>query len=71
MASHVISNWNPEDKTSWDRSGHGVAQRNLWLSIPALTLAFAVWMVIGLTLYFAYGYKNSVLRRGKAPVSPE
>jgi NNP family nitrate/nitrite transporter-like MFS transporter len=54
MASHVISHWNPEDKASWDASGHGVAKRNLWLSIPALTLAFAiaalvlafaVWMV--------------------------
>ena len=45
MASHVISQWNPEDKASWDASGRSVAQRNLWLSIPALTLAFAVWMV--------------------------
>ena len=33
--------------------------------------AFAIWMVIGLALYFVYGYKNSVLRRGNAPVSPE
>ncbi len=33
--------------------------------------AFAIWMVIGLSLYFAYGYKNSVLRRGNAPVSPD
>ncbi len=45
MASHVIAHWNPEDKPFWDGPGHGVAQRNLWLSIPALTLAFAVWMV--------------------------
>ena len=44
MAS-VIAHWNPEDKGLWDRSGHSVATRNLWLSIPALTLAFAVWMV--------------------------
>ena len=44
-SSHVITSWNPEDKGFWERSGHGVAQRNLWLSIPALTLAFAVWMV--------------------------
>jgi len=45
MASHVIKHWNPEDKGFWSSSGHGVALRNLWLSIPALTLAFAVWMV--------------------------
>jgi APA family basic amino acid/polyamine antiporter len=32
--------------------------------------AFGIWMLIGLALYFAYGYKNSVLRSGKPPVSP-
>ncbi|OGB03758.1 MAG: nitrate/nitrite transporter [Burkholderiales bacterium RIFCSPHIGHO2_12_FULL_69_20] len=42
---HEIAHWNPEDKGFWDRRGRGVAARNLWLSIPALTLAFAVWMV--------------------------
>jgi MFS transporter, NNP family, nitrate/nitrite transporter len=45
MASHVITHWNPEDRTAWEGEGHVVARRNLWLSIPALTLAFAVWMV--------------------------
>jgi MFS transporter, NNP family, nitrate/nitrite transporter len=45
MASHVIEQWNPEDQAFWRRSGQSLAQRNLWLSIPALTLAFAVWMV--------------------------
>lgn len=45
MASHVIEHWNPEDKGFWDGGGQSVARRNLWLSIPALTLAFAVWMV--------------------------
>lgn len=37
--------WNPEDGGFWDRAGRAVAQRNLWVSIPALALAFAVWML--------------------------
>ena len=44
-AAQVIDHWNPEDPGFWARRGRGVATRNLWLSIPALTLAFAVWMV--------------------------
>jgi MFS transporter, NNP family, nitrate/nitrite transporter len=42
---HVIAHWNPEDKGFWERNGRTVATRNLWLSIPALTLSFAVWML--------------------------
>ena len=45
MASHVLTAWNPEDKEFWARQGKAVATRNLWISIPALFLAFAVWMV--------------------------
>ena len=45
MASRVLTTWNPEDKEFWDKEGKAVAQRNLWISIPALFLAFAVWMV--------------------------
>ena len=45
MSSHVIQHWNPEDAAFWQRQGYGIANRNLWISIPALTLAFAVWMV--------------------------
>jgi MFS transporter, NNP family, nitrate/nitrite transporter len=41
----IVDHWNPEDRGFWDRSGRTVATRNLWLSIPALTLAFAVWML--------------------------
>ena len=44
-ATRAVAHWNPEDKAFWERSGRAVATRNLWLSIPALTLAFAVWMV--------------------------
>ena len=29
---------------------------------------FGIWLVIGLVLYFTYGFKNSTLRRGTPPV---
>ena len=44
-AAHVINHWNPEDAGFWRTDGQSVAKRNLWISVPALTLAFAVWMV--------------------------
>jgi len=31
---------------------------------------FGIWLAIGLALYFAYGYRNSTLRRGAPPVTP-
>ena len=37
--------WTPEDKAFWKREGEAVAKRNLWISVPALFLAFAVWQV--------------------------
>lgn len=42
---NAIVRWNPEDDGFWRARGQRVATRNLWLSVPALTLAFAVWMV--------------------------
>ena len=45
MANHVLKDWAPEDPDFWSKTGRGVAARNLWLSVPNLTLAFAVWMV--------------------------
>jgi len=41
----LITDWRPEDKMFWKDKGKGVAARNLWLSVPALFLSFAVWMV--------------------------
>ena len=43
--AQLLSTWNPEDKEFWEKEGKGIANRNLWISIPALFLAFAVWMV--------------------------
>ncbi|WP_096704685.1 NarK family nitrate/nitrite MFS transporter [Magnetospirillum sp. 15-1] len=42
---HVLTNWTPEDPDYWESQGRKVAMRNLWISMPALLLAFAVWMV--------------------------
>jgi MFS transporter, NNP family, nitrate/nitrite transporter len=41
----VLHIWTPEDKAFWEQEGRAVANLNLWISIPALFLAFAVWMV--------------------------
>ena len=41
----AITTWNIEDNKFWQSTGKRIANRNLWISIPALLLAFAVWMV--------------------------
>jgi NNP family nitrate/nitrite transporter-like MFS transporter len=44
-AGPVLVDWRPEDESFWNSRGEAIARRNLWISIPALLLAFAVWMV--------------------------
>ncbi|WP_289042322.1 MFS transporter [uncultured Aliiroseovarius sp.] len=41
----VLTEWEPEDAEFWEATGKRIARRNLWISIPALLLAFSVWMV--------------------------
>ena len=43
--SKVITHWQPEDPQFWQQTGKKIAKRNLWISIPALLLAFAIWQV--------------------------
>ena len=45
MSSRVLKIWKPEDESFWKNEGKAIASRNLWISIPALFLSFAVWMV--------------------------
>ncbi|NHZ65345.1 NarK family nitrate/nitrite MFS transporter [Massilia genomosp. 1] len=45
MSKYVIATWEPELPAFWQNSGKATANRNLWISIPALMFAFAVWMV--------------------------
>ena len=42
---HLLIDWRPDDESFWEKTGRRIANRNLWLSMPALLLAFAVWVV--------------------------
>ncbi|MHB8885598.1 MAG: nitrate/nitrite transporter [Methylovirgula sp.] len=41
----VLTDWRPEDPGFWATQGRRIARRNLWISIPALLLSFAIWQV--------------------------
>ena len=41
----LITEWRPEEPAFWQSRGHGIASRNLWISVPCLLLAFCVWML--------------------------
>jgi NNP family nitrate/nitrite transporter-like MFS transporter len=40
-----INYWNPEDEKFWKAEGKKHANRNLWISVPSLMLAFIVWQI--------------------------
>jgi len=42
--SSTIEKWNVEDEGFWESTGKKIAARNLWISIPSLLCAFAVWL---------------------------
>ena len=42
---HVLVDWRPDDEAFWAATGRRIATRNLLVSMPALLLAFAVWIV--------------------------
>ena len=41
----LLTIWTPEDKAFWAQQGQAIASLNLWISVPALFLAFAVWQL--------------------------
>jgi NNP family nitrate/nitrite transporter-like MFS transporter len=45
LSGKTLEEWHPEDREFWEKTGRRIAQRNLAISIPALLLSFAVWMV--------------------------
>ena len=40
----TVKQWDVEDNQFWEATGKRVANRNLWISIPSLLCAFAVWL---------------------------
>jgi len=44
-AGRVLTVWTPEDKQFWASQGEAIARINLWISVPCLFLAFAVWQL--------------------------
>ncbi len=45
LSGQLITDWRAEDPAFWAEVGRPIARRNLLISIPALLLSFAVWMV--------------------------
>lgn len=43
-----IKTWDPENEQEWASGGKKIANRNLWISIPALLCGFAVWLYWGI-----------------------
>jgi len=42
-ARRSIAEWKPEDGNFWESAAKPIAYRNLWISVPCLLCAFAVW----------------------------
>lgn len=40
----TIDSWNIEDERFWETVGKRTAYRNLWVAMPCLAVAFAIWM---------------------------
>lgn len=47
-----IKNWNVEDESFWNSTAKKIANKNLWISIPALLLAFSVWIMWGMLVTY-------------------
>ena len=45
MGKINLDKWDVEDNSFWESTGKKIATKNLWISIPALLLAFAVWIL--------------------------
>ncbi|MBK9282989.1 MAG: NarK/NasA family nitrate transporter [Sphingobacteriaceae bacterium] len=72
MSKTNIETWNVEDESFWNSTGKKIATKNLWLSIPALLLAFAVWIMWGMLVTYMkdFGFTFGLLE-GLTKGTPE
>ena len=47
-----LKTWDVENQEFWVSTGKKIANRNLWASIPALLLAFSVWIMWGVLVKY-------------------
>ncbi len=52
MGKINIKDWNVEDESFWNSEGKKIATKNLWASIPALLLAFSIWIMWGVLIKY-------------------
>ncbi len=64
-----ISKWDVEDPKFWESTGKKIANKNLWISIPALLLAFAVWIMWSViaTKLKEFGYNFGMITSSMNP----
>jgi MFS transporter, NNP family, nitrate/nitrite transporter len=63
MGKVNIKDWNVEDESFWNSTGKKIANRNLWSSIPALLLAFSIWIMWGVLIKYMkeFGFSFGML----------
>lgn len=69
MLQTNISNWQVEDENFWKSTGKKIATKNLWISIPALLLAFSVWIMWSIiaTKMKEFGYNFGMITSSMSP----
>jgi NNP family nitrate/nitrite transporter-like MFS transporter len=58
--SHVLSDWDPEDKVAWEAGNKRIACRNLLWSVAAEHIGFSIWSIWSVMVLFmpasVYGF---------------
>lgn len=69
MSKINLAVWNVEEENFWNNTGKKIANKNLWISIPALLLAFAVWIMWSIiaTKLKEFGFNFGMITEDMSP----